>query len=216
MLFPAVTATGKTWNTYASVFAKWFEYAGMVVLEGTMMKPTTLAPSVVILDPSGKSRGSKVFPQRAPDPALRFLLELHVASGGRLPSSETTSAKVVDLIALGLVERDGTGYYTLAGPNVIVDGEYSPEKLLFAINAAPGARECIALLEANPRASGFQLGEQLSVSQNVSWSEGTKEVVGKQFRAWANRAGVFTGKGARRTRKLPLRSGDTTGLSSGT
>ncbi|MFE5672101.1 restriction endonuclease [Agromyces sp. NPDC056523] len=210
VLFPAITAAPNTWNIYATVFAKWFDYAGLVSLEGTTLKPVALAPSVLILDPSGTSRGSKVFPQRAPDPALRFLERLSGASDQMLPASETPSSNVVDLIALGLVERDRSGYYRLLRPEIVDDGHYSPAELLSTIKAVPGGTESLALLEADPRESGSKIGEVLRAAQNTSWSEGTVEVAGKQFRAWANRAGVFTGKGARRTRRQSaVSSGET-------
>lgn len=200
-LFPAITAGPTTWHTYSSIFSKWFEYAGLVSLEGSVMAQPSDSVTTLILDPSNTSRGSKFFPKRAPDPSLRLLVRLSSAPDQVLPAADVLSSHVGDLIALDLVGRDRSGYYRLLRPEIVHDDTYSQSELLATIRSVPGAAEAIGLLEKDPKASAASLGQLLRVAQNASWSEGTTELTGKQFRAWANRAGIFTGKGARRTRK---------------
>lgn len=202
-VFPAIAASGDTWMTYTRAFAKWFDYAKIATFLKQELADVPPERTTFILDAQVRSRTPGAFPQRPPGPALQFLVELAAAPGNKLEASRVgTGAGVRDLLALGLAFIDEAGMYELAIPmSVTSEGEFSPEVLLGQILAVPGGTEAVAMLQADPKATPAELGALLRDAQSVEWSDGTTALAGKHFRAWANRAGVFTGKGARRPKR---------------
>lgn len=203
-IFPAIAASDATWLTYARAFAKWFDYAGLATVKakGQLIENSSPDLSSYILDPSARARTPGAFPQRAPGPALGFLLAVAESENQRMEANGATSTAIRDLLALQLLAVDQDGIYTIAIPEIIQqDGSYSPAILLKRIESISGAREALAMLREDPKAAPADLGALLRTGQATVWSDGTAALAGKHFRAWANRAGVFTGEGARRPRK---------------
>jgi len=199
--YPAVAARQETWLTYARAFARWMEYAGFVkVGRHSIVWTEPDSPHVFLLQASDRRRAG-VFPQRAPGPSLRLLSEIAATGGVSGRNNRAIASSSRDLLALGLVSMDAQMTLSIAVPEVFVNGVLDSAVLLRQVKKIPGATDAIEALEADPKASPERLGEILRAAQNTTWAPGTTALAGKQFRAWANRAGVDTGKGARRTRR---------------
>ncbi|WP_169582237.1 MULTISPECIES: restriction endonuclease [Microbacterium] len=199
--YPAVAARHETWLTYARAFARWMEYAGFVTVGRQAITWTEADASEISLLQASSRRRVGVFPQRAPDPSLRLLSQ--VADSGVISARKDRAVASTsrDLLALGLVSMDAQMDLTLALPEIFRDGSIDTSVLLQQMKQVPGAASAIKALEDDPKASPDLLGGILRAAQNTSWAPGTTALAGKQFRAWANRAGIDTGKGARRPRR---------------
>lgn len=204
--YPAVAASNETWLTYARAFIRWMEYAGFVDVDRHAVTWTELSdPKIFLLQASDRRRAG-VFPQRAPDPSLRLLLELRTQSTVSAKKNKSVASSSRDLMALGLVSVNTKMEISLTMENIYTDEGVRQEILLERIKLVPGGAEAIEVLLDDPKARPELLGEILKSAQTTTWTPSTAALAGKYFRAWANRAGIYTGKGARRSRRSPTDS----------
>ena len=197
--FPAVAASPSSWATYARAFLLWFEYAGLVRLQGAevFLTDESDAPTVKILNNASGRRNivsaSPRFPTKAPGVAINVLRNAQLNGEYKLANKEESKA-ARDLDILGLIERKG-GVVKLKSATILTpDGQVIPERLREVISELPGVELALRILEDNPGADSHSVGSILRKAQNPNWSDSTASLIGKHFRGWAKACGVKTSR----------------------
>lgn len=185
--FPAVEVRDSTWISYARVFLQWFEYAGLVVQEGSTW---SAAPDGTIGTPDllggyrRRLRGG--FPHDAPGPSLRLLLRV---AAGQTSVPETDRRAVTQLLAIGALTTTPAGTYRVHD-GLVADGAVVPAVLQAIIRTVPGVTAGLDMLDNDPAARAEDIGQAVKAAVRADWTEGTATSIGKHLRAWAREAGI--------------------------
>ncbi len=190
-VFPAVEVAGSTWATYARVFIAWFEYAGLVLVNGatTRLAPDGTTGKGFLTSTSKGPRGSLAFPTTSPGPALQILKEL--AAGPRplgLYARTSERRAIQQLRSLRAVEVDDDS--VAITPGLVNGSGIVASQLHNLLSRMPGGDAALRLLADDPRADQLQVGEVFRDAYSADWAESTIKIAGKSFRAWAKAAGV--------------------------
>jgi hypothetical protein len=192
--FPAVQAVPNTWLIYARAFAQWFAYARLVSIEKGGITLGSPAEGVIeLLGAPAKTRVRSVFPQSPPGPALLLAQILAGFSSDAQWTKSRLDKAVNDLVLLGFAEvADEPGVVTGVGVSRLIDegGTVNRDVLRQAIAGRPGGDEALRLLEDNPNTPAMEVGAVVGAALGAAWSDGTKQVIGKFFRAWARETGI--------------------------
>lgn len=191
IVFPAVEVAESTWVTYARVFLAWFEYAGLVLIDGSTatLAPEGAAGKGALTSTSVRSRTSQSFPTMTPGPCLRLLESLR--AGPQPVSRYGTRVErraLGQLLTLGAVTaKDGA---VSAADGLFADSGIVPHELLSLLSKVIGGEAALALLESDPKASQDAVGSVIRDACRADWAPATISAAGKSFRAWAKKAGV--------------------------
>ena len=190
--FPAVEAAASTWQGYATNFAEWFDYAGLVTLRGQEIAfAGDHSPTRRLLKAprSGLGAKTKTFPYAGPANTVR-LARAKLGLGAPPPLGQSALGKAEgNLYVLGLVDdagSPGAALRHLFEP----DGTVNRSRLKEHLESLPITKPALEALEQDPCSSAAEVGELLRRSQGVNWGEATIALAGKHFRAWARAAGV--------------------------
>lgn len=190
-VFPAVEVATSTWAAYARVFISWFEYAGLVIVDGaaTRLAPEGFEGKGALTSTFSGPRGRMAFPTSPPGPALAILGEL---SSGRRPLSEYDTPgerrAIQQLRVLNAVSVDDD---TVAAKEGVMDGSAVEQSRLRALlMEVRGGERSLELLAADSSADQNVVGQVLREENNADWADSTAASAGKYFRAWAKSAGV--------------------------
>ncbi len=198
-VFPAVSGTSHTWDTYARTFVAWFRYAGLVsgtaslfevAAEGTkgFGSLTTKTAAAVI-------RGAG-FPTLAPGPALKILEDLSADPQFVVPKEKRKY--LTQLLSLGAVSpgSDGRETFTVAD-GLVNDGEVSQSRLLDLLKKVPGGRGAVTSLSLDSGIRAVEVAKHFETAYQAKWTESTRDLVGRSFFGWARAAGLSTKRGSR-------------------
>ncbi|SJN20002.1 Dinucleotide-utilizing enzymes involved in molybdopterin and thiamine biosynthesis family 2 [Luteococcus japonicus LSP_Lj1] len=196
--FPAVQGTPNTWTAYARTFIAWFEYAGLVVTDrsGFVIAPEGSPGKGTLTARPASIVRSGAFPSRAPGPALELLRR----SDGYLVVAPPEKRQYFrELVALAAV-TDVSDYPTTGtiAAGLVVDGEIVEEVLLELLRAVPGGAEAVRGVEANSSVRSVEIGRIFEAAYATTWTDSTRDLVGKSFLAWARAAGLSTRRRSRR------------------
>lgn len=205
-VFPAVEGAESTWYQYARVFAAWFEYAGIAVVNG---------PTISLAAEGTPGKGSLVhgkpllrpshsFPTTTPGPVIKYLLELEALDRVPAPQDKRTMRALGQLRALGAIVEDQDSNDLRVLDGLVKHGQLDEQVLLRLLSAVPGGTEALAAISDNPGVSPDDVGAIFQAHQAMSWTAGTRELVGKAFRGWARAAGITT---VRRPRQRARKTG---------
>jgi hypothetical protein len=195
-VFPAVEVAGSTWATYARVFISWFEYAGLVVVDGstTRLAPDGAEGKGSLTSTSSGPRGRLAFPTTTPGPALAMLKDF---ANGPQPWSRYDKPNerraIQQLRILGAVDVENDTITATAG--LVDDKGIVQSRLLELLSKVRGGERALELLYAEPSADQTRVGEVFREESNADWADSTVKIAGKSFRAWAKAAGVPIGRG---------------------
>lgn len=190
-VFPAVEVTAKTWGTYARVFLAWFEYAGLVSLQGnsSVLAPDGFRSDVRLTSSSSRSRSPHVFPTSSPGRGFAILEKLWhgpIVATGELDSADRKA--IGQLVKLGAASvNSGTLFLdeSLRG-----DGGVNKAGIIDLLGEVRGGRRAIELLTEDPATSPMLVGNVLKAAQGTEWKDSTTELPGKYFRKWAKYGGI--------------------------
>lgn len=191
--FPAVDVASSSWIAYARAFLFWFEYAGLVIRQGTEYSPTNEGLSTPTLRLLGQRTPLRVragVPYIAPRRAIELLKRLSVEVEIEMPSHAKDREALGTLVALGAVSVSVDRKCRLAVAEVVQDGQVNPGHLQQLLAGVPGGREGLAAIEANPRCSPRDVGQAIASAAHSKWTDGTTRSVGGHFRSWAKYAGL--------------------------
>lgn len=188
-LFPAVDAKSSTWITYASVYLRWFEYAGLAVSTGvTWDVAPEGSPGV------GELLGGRVlrrikggWPQHPAGPSVETLRRL---ARGDAVDARTSSKALRDLRQVGAVGIDQDGSPQARLGVISADGTLNLTRLTQLMRAIPSVATGLDVIAASPAASPFTVGSAMRASLGADWSESTVHAFGKNLRGWARHAGL--------------------------
>lgn len=191
----AVDGTPKTWATYARNFLAWFAYAGLVTAAGSSYR---IAPegtpgigSLTTKPTRTVTRG--VFPTLAAGPSLQLLQNW--TDHTTVPSNRRKYLS--QLVTLRALIPDDTGGYALAD-GLVSDGSVVPGRLLELLTMVKGGEDAIQKLRNNSALAGSAIGEVFETAHGASWTQSTKDLVGRSFLSWARAAGLNTKRKSRR------------------
>ncbi|MFG3705551.1 restriction endonuclease [Micromonospora sp. NPDC047670] len=192
--FPAIEVAPQTWHAYARAFVLWFEYAGIAKFVGQhiLMLPEGSAGVGRLFGARLPIRTKGVFPQEPVGPCIALLLKLvdGPLSMSTLDRYERDSLR--QLLALGAVQPESNDTFRIARPNLVRDGKVIEDVLLELLLKVPGGSDALNLLKRNPAASPAEIGQIFQEAHSAEWKYATTQSVGKHFRGWARRAGLFT------------------------
>lgn len=192
--FPAVSSSPKTWTTYARSFLAWFEYAGLVVREGSVWKLRPDGDGPIrhrLLGSRSALRTRPGVPQEAPRRSLELLRIVSKERNLKLPRNGSPDRDAIrSLAAIGAVGADADGNCTLQVPGLVVDGQIDKPTLLTLLGRVPGGKAGIDLLSQDPSAAPASVGRAIRDSIGARWTDSSTHSVGGHFRAWAKAAGV--------------------------
>lgn len=194
LAFPAVSVTSKTWHTYARSFVGWFEYAGLIVTHGSILRvaPESGVPvsrRLLSLRPALNARPS--VPQERWGPSRDVILRIDKGGPFRLPSGDKTLQRAVrPLAALGLARVDSESMIHLTDKRLVLNGEISPGVLLGHLQRAPGGQAGVEALLADPGIGPKEVGAIIREAVDAQWTQSTTHSIGTYFRAWAKAAGI--------------------------
>lgn len=193
-VFPAVDAQPKSWLEYARSFAMWFHYSGLAIMGSDQLQvpPDGYVPAVTLRGGRTQNRNGESFTLRTPKAALDLLLQL--ASGpitardySSLPGNQRRA--VAELLTLELA-RQLNGDIHIVDDVVDSSGQVVQARLISALQGIPGGAQALSLLQGDPQVDNYQLGCVIQDAIGAVWGESTTWKAGKDFRAWAKRAGV--------------------------
>ncbi|GIG39235.1 nSTAND1 domain-containing NTPase [Cellulomonas phragmiteti] len=196
--FPAVSGTTNTWVTYARTFLAWCAYAGLALPDANAF---ILAPdgssgvgSLTTKTPATIKRG--VFPTLAPGPAIDILSKLQEDPSYQVPREKRKY--LTQLVTLGALVASGVspGEYRVA-PGLFDAGVLSTQALRQMLEGVPGGRDAIAALTNDSGLRAVAAGAVFEGAYNASWTDSTKDLVGRSFFGWARAAGLSTRRGSR-------------------
>ncbi|RFA11701.1 hypothetical protein B7R22_18285 [Subtercola boreus] len=197
-VFPAVEVAGSTWLTYARIFIAWFEYAGLLTLDGAAARMAADgAPGKgTLTSTSSGPRTSSAFPTVTPGQSLAILRDL--ASGSQHLATYVRPAErraLQQLLILGAVKVEADVVSVVDG--LVHDGDIVQPQLLALLSTVRGGKAALNLLNAEPATDQFEIGRILRDEYGAAWVDSTVKMAGKSFRAWAKAAGVrvIRGKG---------------------
>lgn len=202
-VFPAVEGTSNTWNTYARTFIAWFAYAGLAKSVGTnaaILAPEGTSGSGDLLDGGSRRKLRTTFPSSSPGPVISWLAR-EFGDGNTstsYPNSRAERAILAQALALRAVHVGGDDELHVVD-GLVSSGRVEATRLLKLLEAVPGGRECLDVLERDPAAPPLVLGEVIAKAHQVGWADGTMLAAGKAFRGWARAAGVQTERRKRHT-----------------
>jgi hypothetical protein len=188
--FPAVLAKSQTWNVYARVYVRWFEYAGLAGMRRDVVQSEPTPEGLRRLTAGfSQTRLPKVFPSGRPRPAMEVLA---FAEGQTVDLPMKTGAlrrAIRDLRALGVLdvlEHGGVALsdsYLAAIPH---EGSLfdNPSRLQGMLRALPGCAEVMDAIAANPKVSKRDLGEIMARAYEAQWAESTKKWIGGVISSW--------------------------------
>lgn len=196
--FPAVQGTPNTWTAYARTFIAWFEYAGLVVADGSgfAVAPEAAPGKGALTARPASIVRSGAFPSRAPGPALELLRRSDGQSVTAPPEKRQYFRELVVLGAVTTATDDPTTG-TIA-PGLVVGSEIAEDVLLALLRSVPGGAEAVGAVEANSSVRSAEIGRIFESAYNTTWTDSTRDLVGKSFLAWARAAGLSTQRRSRR------------------
>ncbi len=196
-LFPAVDVTETTWGVYARVFLSWFEYAGLAVPRGPRwhVAPDGTPGTGQLLRGQVSRRIRGAWPQRQANPCAAVLVKI---ASGEITSLDEAPREIRDLVVLGAVRLVGQTP-ELVEPSLIRSGSVDPVVLRGLMDAVPGVREGLVVIEHDPSAPSQVVGAAVSGALGAEWSPGTVLALGKTLRSWAKLAGMRVDRAVRRT-----------------
>lgn len=201
---PYISATGKTWHTYARSFAKWMDLTDLAIYnskEGILSRYTLGAREVRDLRPflAGR-RGGMTIPPIQYTPIERAAIRLVDAlrQGSRVNwgglKKSTVAKSLVALEELGFIRRKPGSIILLPD---IEDFVNSPEKRpkIFAKAALKNIRSFAVFIDIlqehkKKKVTLAELGMQLKERLNVDWKKSTAEVNAKILLDWARHANL--------------------------
>ncbi len=204
--FTSIEGTPHTWTQYASTFLAWFEYAGLIMASGPgySMAPEGAEGKGSLTTRSPRALRTGTFPTSAAGPALKLLID---SDGVHVSPPSGKKASFNQLIALRAIKPvdENSGQY-LIYPNLMRGGEVDPAVLLGLLRGVPGGPEAISLLEADPAVSATLIGGVFGKAQKVTWTDSTRDLVGRSFFAWARAAGLKTQRKSRSKPNQPSKN----------
>ncbi len=211
-VFPAVQGTQNTWTVYARTFLAWFEYAGLVVAHGAgfAIAPEGAPGRGALTARSASIVRTGAFPTRAPGPALDLLRR---SNGQTVEPTADRRQYFRELVALGAVTvsaEDPMRGAVLDG--LVVDGEIVENVLLALLRNVIGGAEAVEAVESNSAVRSAEIGRIFEAALGTSWTDSTRDLVGKSFFGWARAAGLSTRRRSRRRRASPVDSPAPPGL----
>ncbi len=203
---PYISATEKTWQTYARSFAKWMDLTDLAIYnsrEGVLSRYTLGATEVRDLRPFlTRRRGGIVAPPIQFTPIERVAIRLVDArrQGGRVNWSgfkrRTVEKSLVALEELGFIRRNPSSISLLPDIEGFVN---SPEKRpdIFA-KAALNIHSFAIFIDIlqehkDKRLSLAELGMKLKEKLGTDWKEGTAKTNAKIMLDWARHANLAPG-----------------------
>lgn len=194
-LFPAMEATHNTWRIYATAFAFWLDYAGLMQIRGQFLGPVKTAPSISILGKMEFGRRARTFPQGGPTTAISYLSSK--LNSSPLSVSNSTEQKAQnDLMLLGVLDAKND-VINLDLARRLINPESMQETLMDLLHKISGGDSVIAAIKANPVISTMSAGELLRDAYGVRWADATTKQAGTKFRAWAAYAGLEVKRASR-------------------
>ncbi|MGW1792972.1 nSTAND1 domain-containing NTPase [Streptomyces tubercidicus] len=189
--FPAVDVRDSTWISYARVYLQWFEYAGLAVQQNATWRaaPEGSTGKPDLLGDGFRRRIRGGFPQCAPGPSLRLLLQV---AAGQATVRETDRRALTQLLIIGALTETADGLYRVH-EGLVVNSTVVPDVLRTLMCAVPGVEAGLAVLKQAPAAGAEEVGEAVRRSLVADWAPGTAAGVGKHLRAWARAAGLPVG-----------------------
>jgi energy-coupling factor transporter ATP-binding protein EcfA2 len=106
-VYPAIKADNNTWRIYATAFAQWMEYGGLVGLRGQTIEAASLLPSTAkLLGSEGRRNRQRTFPQAYPTAAFDYLHgKIYPTAVVNITESSASKA-LTDLQILGVLGAD--------------------------------------------------------------------------------------------------------------
>lgn len=173
--FPAVSGDVDTWLTYAGLFLRWFEYAGLRPVEGD--NPALLTTSKPL-----PVRGA--FPAGPPGPAIRVLRALQTQGSPESLVPRTSLGRALrDLETLRCISLIGDTWVANE-ESFLRSDTLNGTALLEALQRVPQLADTLRFLGDNPNADSKAVGHLLAEGYGAGWSEVTVRGVGKHFLAW--------------------------------
>lgn len=194
-IFPAVDATEGTWSIYARVFLSWFEYAGLAARRSNrwmvQTDPTVQRTQRLLSRPSA-IRSRPGVPQESPRASFELLRRIATGDVVDVPESSSPERDALrTLAALGAVIVTPEGRVIAARKDLFDnDGDVSVPVLLQLLKSVPGGDAGIKTLEADPAASGIDVGTAIRDAADAKWTDSSTRSIGGKFRAWAKVLGV--------------------------
>ncbi|MFE3637188.1 restriction endonuclease [Streptomyces sp. NPDC059168] len=193
-VFPAVEAQPKSWLEYARSFAMWFHYAGLAIMDSDQLQvpPDGYVPAVTLRGGRTQSRNGESFTLRTPKSAFDLLTQLSSSpmtarQYSVLPRNQRRA--VTELLTLNLA-RQLNGDIHIADGVIDSSGQVIPARILEALQRLAGGAPALNLIHSDPQVSNYHLGLAIQNAIGATWGESTTSKVGKDFRAWAKRAGI--------------------------